>query len=368
MKVIWDYTFQRCTSLTSVNIPDSVVTIRDGVFDGCTALTNVTIPDSVVSIRPFAFSGCDALRNLIIPDSVKEIMARAFQGCNGLTNVFISKSVTRIEDSVFSDCASLMTITVDEFNTNYASLDGVLFNKSQTKLVQFPAGKYGSYLIPNGITNIGNSAFFGSGSVPSITLPDSLTKIGDYAFWWCTNLTSLYFEGNAPTYVSGLAIRDATNLTVYYRAGTTGWGPTFAGRPTALWVEQPSYQDWARNTGLLDRFPDASGESDDADGDGMNNRAEMLAGTDPINSGSALMFESILRPDELTDSDKTAIGPDQHALYFQAVPGKKYEIQSLNAFGGTWQTETNVIATTTQKRVVVNKPIDQGFYRVVLVP
>jgi hypothetical protein len=66
--------------------------------------------------------------------------------------------------------------------------------------------------------------------------------------------------------------------------------------------------------------------------------------------------------------DKTAIGSDQHALYFQTVAGKKYEIQGVTAFGGVWQDETNVTATTTQKRVLINKPVDQGFYRVVLMP
>jgi hypothetical protein len=366
--IITDFSFYRCTSLTGIVIPDGVTYIGNMAFLGCSALTNVTIPSSVTHIGSSAFSSCSSLRNLIIPDGVQRILHHAFLGCNGLTNIYISKSVTVIENDVFLACDGLETFTVDELNTRYASVNGVLFDKSQTTLIKCPGTTCGDYLVPNGTTTIGESAFDYCLGLKSVTFPESVTNIGKNAFWWCTNLTGMYFEGNAPTSVSTNLFYNSTNVTVYYRAGTTGWGSNFAGQPTALWVEQPSYQDWARNSGLVDKFPDASGESDDADGDGISNRAEMLAGTDPINSGSALMFECILRPDELTDSDKTAIGPDQHALYFQAVPGKKYEIQSLNAFGGIWQTETNVIATTTQKRVVVNKPVDQGFYRVVLVP
>jgi hypothetical protein len=276
--------------------------------------------------------------------------------------------VTLIENDVFLGCDSLKNITVDELNPRYASLNGVLFDKSQTTLIKCPGAMSGDYVVPSGITNVIASAFDYCLGLKSVTLPESITNIGKNAFWWCTNLTSMYFEGNAPTSVSTNLFNNSTNVTVYYRAGTTGWSDTFAGRPTALWVEQPTYQDWAQATGLLEKFPDASGESDDADADGMNNRAEMRAGTDPTSPSSTLKFETAPRPDELTDADKTAIGPDQHALYFQAVPGRKYEIQSLNAFGGTWQTETSVTATSTQKRAVVNKPIDQGFYRVVLVP
>jgi hypothetical protein len=168
--------------------------------------------------------------------------------------------------------------------------------------------------------------------------------------------TLLYLFTNSP------------NVTVYYRAGTTGWGATYAGQPTALWVEQPSYQDWAKSVGLVDEFPNAGAEGDDADQDGMNNKDEMQAGTDPTLAASVLKFENTPRLNDLADEDKTAVGPDQRALYFQTVSGKKYEIQSASVVGGTWQTETNATATTTQKRVLVNKNNTQGFYRVILVP
>lgn len=162
--------------------------------------------------------------------------------------------------------------------------------------------------------------------------------------------------------------KNSPNVTIYYRAGTTGWGSTFAGRPTALWIEQPTYQEWATTTGLTAKFPDASAETDDADRDGMSNLAEMHAGTDPIDPNSKLAFESVPRPNDLEEADKTALAPDQQALFFQTVPGKQYIVQSVNTFGGTWQTQTNLTASTSQKRVLLNKPVDQAYYRVVLAP
>jgi len=62
--------------------------------------------------------------------------------------------------------------------------------------------------------------------------------MGSFAFGWCSLLKSVYFEGNAPS-GDGTAFSDDNNATVYYLPGTTGWGPTFGGCPTALWSAQP---------------------------------------------------------------------------------------------------------------------------------
>jgi len=182
----------------------------------------------------------------------------------------------------------------------------------------------------------------------------------------------VYFKGNAPEtpqgidLFSGTLFSGASKVIVYYRAGTTGWKTTFAGRPTAIWVDQPSYSEWAQSVGLSTQYPNASGEQDDADQDGLTNIQEMVAGTDPANAKSALAIEQQPRPGDLVDADQTLPGPDQFALHFQTIPGKPYEIQSTELFGTPWKTEAIVIASTTQKRVLLNKSARNRFYRVFL--
>ncbi|OYP68312.1 leucine-rich repeat domain-containing protein [Prevotella sp. P5-64] len=84
------------------NIPDSVTSIGDWAFNRCKSLTCINIPDSVTSIGSSAFDGCESLTCINIPDSVTSIGSSAFYGCKSLTCIYISDSVTSIEDSAFS--------------------------------------------------------------------------------------------------------------------------------------------------------------------------------------------------------------------------------------------------------------------------
>jgi autotransporter-associated beta strand protein len=153
-------------------------------------LTSVYIPGSVTSIGSEAFASSDGLTTVIISEGVTSIGSGAFAFCTGLTSVTIPASVTNIGSGAFNGCTNLLAILADSANTAYASLDGVLYNKSLTSLIQCPAGKAGSVLIPSRVTRIVDFAFLLCTSLTNVTIPASVTSIGSSAFRQCTSLTS----------------------------------------------------------------------------------------------------------------------------------------------------------------------------------
>jgi hypothetical protein len=183
--------FRECTSLTSITIPNSVTFIGIYAFMQCTSLTSVIIGNGVTTISDFTFIECTSLDSVLIGNSVTTIGVLAFGDCTSLTSITIPEGVTTIGSFAFASCFSLTTINVDADNPNYASVDGVLYSKDLTELVQYPAGLSGPFVIPNSVTTIGDQAFYGSPGLSSITIPNSVTTIGVYAFQYCEALTSV---------------------------------------------------------------------------------------------------------------------------------------------------------------------------------
>ncbi len=244
------FAFNRCTGLTGIEIPESVTSIKSYAFQSCSGLTSITIPSGVTTITLSVFDGCTGLTNIYIPDGVTSIVDLAFSGCTSLTKLFIPKSVTSITgsnytSSPFFDCSSTMEIycevsskpsgwatywnyydsgkilttywgqTRDSMDSPFVftlNSNGTTYNvKAKSTSIS------GAVTIPstyNGksVTAIAESGFSKCSNITSITIPSSITSIGDSAFVDCTGLTSLTIPSSAKTW-GDFAFERCSNLS-----------------------------------------------------------------------------------------------------------------------------------------------------------
>jgi len=207
----------------------SAVTTSDGfvytVSNGTAIITGysgnlkaITVPAtvngySVTAIGKKAFANHTALTSVTISSGIKTLSESVFYECTNLTRVNIPKTVTTIGDKSFLKCEKLTTITVASTNTNFSAVDGVLFNKKRTTLLQYPSGKSGiTYAIPSTVTAIGDHAFAYSNNLTSMTVPSGVTSIGRYAFYYCSNLASVSIPSSV-TSVGNYAFYRCSDLT-----------------------------------------------------------------------------------------------------------------------------------------------------------
>ncbi len=201
------WVFGRCYALTSIVIPEGITALPDSTFMFCSSLQNVTLPDTLTSIGECAFNYNYALAEITIPETVTAIGEGAF-GLTALQEIVIPKAVETIGDHAFYECMELKAIQVDPDNADYQSVDGVLYDKSMTTLLHFPANSpLTEYTVPASVTAIESHAAKDNLHLTKITIPQTVTFIGTYAFSRCTALTELVLLAQTDTIL---------NYTFYY--------------------------------------------------------------------------------------------------------------------------------------------------------
>ena len=206
------YAFSGCLSVKSITMPNSVTEIGSYAFRDCSSLTSITMPDSVTEIGSYAFSGCSSLTSITIPDGVASIGNWAFKDCISLASVTIPSSVAEIGGYVFENCISLTEIKVASTNSNFTSVDGILYDKDKTTIKCYPAGKKNeNYTINDGVMHIGFEAFEYCINLKSVIIPNSVKSIEAYAFIGCTNLRSVTIPDSV-TQIGREAFENCKNL------------------------------------------------------------------------------------------------------------------------------------------------------------
>lgn len=239
LETIEEAAFSACENLPEVLIPASVKEIGGGVFADCFKLKKIdinpqnkayttvdgvlytadkqtivqypagkeggsfAIPTSVNKVGSLAFSGTVALTSVTLHDGLKVIEDYGFARCDELKTIAIPSRVAEIGNAPFHDCLSLAAIEVSPENINYTSLDGVLYDKSQVTLIQYPAGKQNtSYSLPKSVQNIKEFGLFNNQFIESVELPSGLSYIGDLTFGFDKNLSEITVQMTEPSKIT----------------------------------------------------------------------------------------------------------------------------------------------------------------------
>lgn len=264
VRSIGEYAFEGCSYLEKVVLSDNLRIVRKGAFMN-SGIKEITLPDSVIQLEDFGFAGCYSLTNVTLSNSLSTLHSNLFADCINLSKITIPRSVTStawVEES-FLGCDNLSCIEVDEDNSKFSSIDGILYSKDKTVLYRYPIGKSGEKLVlpkmlkkingyaftgtkwlqkvvvSSGIKTISKNAFRSCESLKEISIPSTVTKIEKFAFSNCMKLATIkigskikkiqdqafaYCENMRSVTITSKKIRKSVfGSQVFYRTGANNY-------------------------------------------------------------------------------------------------------------------------------------------------
>lgn len=195
-----EYAFSQCSNIQTVTIGNAAV-VYDNAFSYCSSLTQVNLPETLTSIGENAFYNCSSLSQIELPSSLTNIAQSVFSSCSALESIVIPSSVTSIGSGAFSYCYGIKEINLPSaYGDSFSNLFGYSM-PSELKKITFgsttvPSNYFSGWsnveeIVLENTTEIGSNAFNSCYSLKSITLPSTLTTINDWAFSYCSSLSSV---------------------------------------------------------------------------------------------------------------------------------------------------------------------------------
>ena len=171
--------FEECDKLKSITLSNSLQTIGSNVFKDCKTLEVIQLPDSLTQIGPGAFSGCSALTAMTIPAGVSVVPSWAFADCSDLQVLLLHEGIVEIQEYAFYHCMKMPKLEIPEGLVEIA--DGTFMGCMSLKSIR----------IPQTVTSIGDDAFADCRALQTVEIPDQVQYVGRNAFWGCSGLTAL---------------------------------------------------------------------------------------------------------------------------------------------------------------------------------
>ena len=193
---IKDNAFRNNSTIKTLVVGDNIEKIGEDAFHKCTGLEQITIDTKNNLSSSFLLDGCINLKKVTLGKSISNFPYALFIRCTNLETIMINteQDIT-IDSRVFESCNSVKEILVNEGNTKYKSVDGVLYSKDGSKLVLYPLAKEGEeYAFDKNIKEIGNRAFEDNKKIKRMIVPNTVEKIGESAFEHCTGLEEITID------------------------------------------------------------------------------------------------------------------------------------------------------------------------------